>query len=183
MSWRDCPSHDAAHQTQMTGHTPHERSEMIHELLSYLNPRLANFATAGFQESTILLVPSAARSARSLSKHSHSARQLSKDEEEAPSTSSSPQLSTTQSNSPISSHSPKLASGTLPACFNSESSCASTTSNCSGHGSCSEKYAGCYACRCSRKIVRSNDDGTTKSVQWGGTACEKKDVSVEFWLF
>lgn len=31
--------------------------------------------------------------------------------------------------------------------------------------------------------MRYNDDGTTKSVQWGGTACEKKDISVEFWLF
>jgi hypothetical protein len=157
----------------MAGNTPHERSEMIRELLSYLNPRLANFATSGFQESTILLVPSTARSARSLSKHSHSARQLSGDEEEAPSASSSRRLSTTQSNSPI----------FLPACFNSESSCANTTNNCSRHGSCSEKYPGCYTCRCSRKTVRFNDDGTTKSVQWGGTACEKKDVSVEFWLF
>lgn len=168
----------------MTGTTRHERSSMIRELLSYLNPCLASFAKSGSQESTIVLVPSTARSARSLSKHSHTARQLSEEEEATISPSSSPQLSTTQSNSSNSPHPPKLAPGTfLPMCFSSEPSCANATNNCSGHGSCSEKHARCYACRCSRTIVRYNDDGTTKSVQWGGTACEKKDISVEFWLF
>jgi hypothetical protein len=157
---------------------------MIRDLLSYLNPHLASVATSGSQESTIVLVPSTARSARSPSKHSHSARQLSEEEEEALSASLFPQVSTTQSNSSNSPHPPKLTPGTfLPTCFSSESSCANATNSCSGHGSCSKKYAGCYACRCSRTIVRYNDDGTTKSVQWGGTACEKKDVSVEFWLF
>jgi Domain of unknown function (DUF3844) len=158
---------------------------MIRELLSYLNPRLASFATSGFQESTVFLLPSTARSPRSLSKHTHFARQSAvEEEEETLSTPSFPQLSTTQSNSSNSSHPPKLAPGTfLPICFSSESLCTNATNSCSGHGSCSKKYAGCYACRCSRTIVRYNDDGTTKSVQWGGTACEKKDISVEFWLF
>ena len=164
----------------MTDTPPHEKSAMIRELLSYLNPRLAGFATSGSQESTIVLLPTAARSPRPLSKRTHFARQVSEEEEETLSVPSSPQLSTAQSNSSP----PKLAPGTfLPTCFSSESSCTSATNSCSGHGPCLEKYAGCYACRCSRTIVRYNDDGTTKTVQWGGTACEKKDISTEFWLF
>jgi hypothetical protein len=164
----------------MTDTPPHEKSAMIRELLSYLNPRLASFATSGSQESTIVLLPTAARSPRPLSKHTRFARQVSEEEEETFSVPSSPQLSTMQSNSSP----PKLAPGTfLPTCFNSESSCTNATNSCSGHGSCSEKYAGCYACQCLRTIVRHNDDGTTKTVQWGGTACEKKDISTEFWLF
>ena len=164
----------------MTDTPPYEKSAMIRELLSYLNPRLASFATSGSQESTIVLLPTAARSPRPLSKHTHFARQVSEEEEETLSVPSSPQLSTTQSNSSP----PKLAPGTfLPTCFSSESSCTNATNSCSGHGSCSAKHAGCYACQCLRTVVRTNDDGTTKTVQWGGTACEKKDISTEFWLF
>jgi Domain of unknown function (DUF3844) len=165
----------------MSGTTPHEKAAMIRELLSYLNPRLASFATAGSQESIIVLLPTPARSPRSLSKHKHSARQAAEEEEETLSVPSLPELSTAKSNS---SHPPKLAPGEfLPTCFSSESSCTDATNNCSGHGSCAKKHVGCYACTCARTIVRYNDDGTTKTVQWGGTACEKKDISVEFWLF
>ena len=32
-------------------------------------------------------------------------------------------------------------------------------------------------------MVREYDDGSKKTVQWGGGACEKKDVSVPFILF
>lgn len=31
--------------------------------------------------------------------------------------------------------------------------------------------------------MRTNSDGSTKSVRWGGNACQKKDVSSEFILF
>ena len=31
--------------------------------------------------------------------------------------------------------------------------------------------------------MRVNDDGTKKTTQWGGFACQKKDVSVPFILF
>lgn len=30
--------------------------------------------------------------------------------------------------------------------------------------------------------MRKNEDGSVKTVQWGGPACQKKDVSVPFWL-
>ncbi|CAK4033413.1 endoplasmic reticulum membrane [Lecanosticta acicola] len=77
--------------------------------------------------------------------------------------------------------------GILPACFSTQSACESATRNCTGHGSCSKKYhdrtAGksgmdCYSCSC--KATKSSDG--KKTTKWGGPACQKKDVSIEFWL-
>lgn len=71
----------------------------------------------------------------------------------------------------------------IPACFSSMSACTNTTNACSGHGKCYLAHNNCYKCRCNSTVVRVNDDGTKKTVQWGGGACEKKDVSVPFVLF
>jgi len=79
--------------------------------------------------------------------------------------------------------------GILPQCYSSQSLCESTTHGCSGHGSCSLKYkdsqgpgkGNCYSCQCS--VSRhTNKDGTVKTTKWTGPACQKKDVSFEFWL-
>ncbi|KAL1960751.1 hypothetical protein VTO42DRAFT_6581 [Malbranchea cinnamomea] len=79
----------------------------------------------------------------------------------------------------------------MPVCYASNSSCNDATNNCSGHGYCYKKHGSkdgsntagdCYACKCARTIVRTNDDGTVKTVQWGGPACQKKDVSTPFFL-
>lgn len=79
--------------------------------------------------------------------------------------------------------------GILPQCFSSQSACESTTHSCSGHGSCSLKYkdstgsgkGSCWSCSCS--VSRhTNKDGTVKTTRWTGPACQKKDVSFEFWL-
>jgi len=82
-----------------------------------------------------------------------------------------------------------LHSNLAPVCHASNSSCAEATNNCSGHGSCYLKYGSseegstgnCYACRCQSTVVRKSD-GTTKKIQWGGPACEKKDISSPFFL-
>lgn len=76
--------------------------------------------------------------------------------------------------------------GILPACFSTQSACESATRNCTGHGSCSKKYhdrtaskdggIDCYSCSCKA----SKNNGRTTS--WGGPACQKKDISVQFWL-
>lgn len=80
--------------------------------------------------------------------------------------------------------------GILPGCFPSLSTCESMTRNCTGHGSCQLKFtdkdassngAKCYQCACSAD-VRTNKDGTKKTTQWGGPACQKKDVVAPFWL-
>ncbi|KAJ5333279.1 hypothetical protein MYU51_014683 [Penicillium brevicompactum] len=82
-----------------------------------------------------------------------------------------------------------LLSTLAPVCHASNSSCAEATRNCSGHGSCYLKFGSgvegttgnCYACKCQQSIVKNND-GTTKTVQWGGSACQKKDISSPFFL-
>ena len=77
--------------------------------------------------------------------------------------------------------------GILPACYRTQSACEETTRNCTGHGSCAKKYhdpdsgadgLDCYACMCTRTI---SEDGR-KTTYWGGPACQKKDISVQFWL-
>ncbi|KAJ6109762.1 hypothetical protein N7486_001997 [Penicillium sp. IBT 16267x] len=82
-----------------------------------------------------------------------------------------------------------LHSNLAPVCHASNSSCAEATNNCSGHGYCYLKYTSggeattgnCYACRCQQTVVRKKD-GTTQKVQWGGPACQKKDISSPFFL-
>lgn len=82
-----------------------------------------------------------------------------------------------------------LQSTLAPVCHSSNSSCAESTNDCSGHGSCYLKYGSgvegttgnCYACQCKQSVVR-NSDGTTKTVQWGGPACQKRDISSPFFL-
>lgn len=82
-----------------------------------------------------------------------------------------------------------LQSTLAPICHASNSSCAEATNNCSGHGSCYLKYGSgaegttgnCYTCQCRQSIVRNND-GTAKTVQWGGSACQKRDISSPFFL-
>ena len=80
----------------------------------------------------------------------------------------------------------------MPVCYASNSSCNDATEGCSGHGFCFKRYgekAGndsvgdCWACRCGTTVVRKDDNGKPiKTVQWGGAACQKKDVSMPFFL-
>jgi hypothetical protein len=61
--------------------------------------------------------------------------------------------------------------------------CVNTTNACSGHGKCYEARNRCFKCKCHATLLRTNDDGSKKTIEWGGGACEKKDVSVPFVLF
>ena len=78
-----------------------------------------------------------------------------------------------------------LPRGVLPVCYSTRENAVASTNNCSGHGSIYQKSTGedddCYACRCS-KTVLTDDDGKVKTIYWGGAACQKKDVSVPFFL-
>ncbi|OWB58313.1 hypothetical protein B5S28_g4332 [[Candida] boidinii] len=65
-----------------------------------------------------------------------------------------------------------------PSCFISEDACESSTESCSGHGKCT-KFNKCWKCVC----VPTQDDKKTSTTYWTGSACNKKDVSVEFNLF
>ncbi|KAI7499134.1 hypothetical protein KC367_g4730 [Hortaea werneckii] len=83
--------------------------------------------------------------------------------------------------------------GILPQCFASLSACEETTRNCSGHGSCYKKftdnsasdtsrYRDCYVCGCTATVKETSSDGGKTTTYWGGSACQKRDVSVEFWM-
>ena len=88
--------------------------------------------------------------------------------------------------------------GILPTCFTSLSACQSRTQNCSSHGECKLLHKGrgsgsnqetidCYGCACSPTIKHVGEDKgmeiKKKVTYWGGPACQKKDISVQFWLF
>lgn len=92
------------------------------------------------------------------------------------------------STSPSSNQTVTPPRGILPVCYSSQSACQSRTHGCSGHGSCKLAYSyggddkvNCYACACT-PTVRTNKDGTKKTTIWAGPACQKKDVSMPFWL-
>jgi hypothetical protein len=57
------------------------------------------------------------------------------------------------------------------------------TNGCSDHGSCYKAHLNCYKCKCGTTVVREYANGGKKTVQWGGNACQKKDISVPFILF
>lgn len=80
--------------------------------------------------------------------------------------------------------------GILPACFPSLATCNSLTRNCTGHGSCALKYENrdtsdnspyryCYSCSCSPSTSKDSE-GKVSTTYWGGPACQKRDVSVQF---
>ncbi|PLB44681.1 hypothetical protein P170DRAFT_390929 [Aspergillus steynii IBT 23096] len=76
-----------------------------------------------------------------------------------------------------------------PVCYASNSSCSEMTRNCSGHGYCYKKSGSsdqnapsdCYACKCQETTIRK-DDGTIQKIKWGGSACQKRDISSPFFL-
>ena len=82
--------------------------------------------------------------------------------------------------------------GILPSCYDSMSACESSTHSCSGHGECIQKYsyaegAGsninitCFACSC-KSDERRSEQGGAITTHWAGPACQKQDVSAQFWL-
>lgn len=85
--------------------------------------------------------------------------------------------------------------GILPQCHTSEAECNRATHSCSGHGMCKLTFdishpsgdkgsvstkTKCYSCLCDAET--SQRDGKKKTTRWTGPACQKKDVSTEFWL-
>ncbi|EMD94266.1 hypothetical protein COCC4DRAFT_79511 [Bipolaris maydis ATCC 48331] len=88
--------------------------------------------------------------------------------------------------------------GILPVCFKSLDACQSQTHNCSSHGECTLLHKGrgsgsnqetvdCYGCACKATVEHVGEDkgmeSKKKVTYWGGPACQKKDISVQFWLF
>ena len=78
--------------------------------------------------------------------------------------------------------------GILPSCFSSLELCERITKNCTGHGTCAKLYGGkdnerpCYRCACEAGERKDEDGKVIKTTNYGGPACQKKDISVEFLL-
>lgn len=149
---------------------------------------LKHFSATQNVESTVLLLPTTLSKSKAHAHHNHHARSVQQEEEEPldlpliPSDSSAnPATDGLISQS-------KAANNftlplTFPACFTSQASCENTTNFCSGHGNCYEAHNACFKCKCGSTLARTNPDGTNKTTQWGGAACQKKDISVPFLMF
>lgn len=84
-----------------------------------------------------------------------------------------------------------LPKTTISTCWRSKDTCDLNTASCSAHGKCVKKYseqlsddetgAECWACACT-PTVQNTTDGQ-KTTYWGGPACQKKDISMPFFLF
>jgi hypothetical protein len=103
--------------------------------------------------------------------------------------SKSPKQASVNTQSPSSSfNTPLLAA--VPSHYSSLESCERTTHNCTTHGTCVKLYSekdgdrtsDTYGCVCDKPSIRKNKDGSEKTTYYGGTACQKVDVSGPFWL-
>ena len=81
--------------------------------------------------------------------------------------------------------------GVPPLCHKSLDDCMKTTGNCSGRGSCYNKRgksdkSTCFACGCRATnetfLYNKNASRGYMLAHWGGSACQKRDVSEPFWL-
>lgn len=82
--------------------------------------------------------------------------------------------------------------GILKTCYESQSKCVASTNGCTGHGQCVNRNGGdkargfdCWHCACKAETITHDGKGmetSQKTIYWGGPACQKKDVSVPFWL-
>ncbi|RDW87583.1 hypothetical protein BP5796_03277 [Coleophoma crateriformis] len=164
--------------------------------------KLQNFAKNGEMNVVIILSPEASRSAKASTKSYGSYEMPMSDSvnlnrrqaeelittEAFASTPAAAVAPVSQVSAPNTTFAP--LKGVIAFCHDSLDACISATNNCSGHGSCygrSNSTAGvssCYTCRCLPTVKKFEKGGTerTKTTHWGGAACNKEDISGQFWL-
>lgn len=165
------------------------------EATNGLKTFLRHFLDHPNQYSTIILMPPQSHnykrtSASPYGTYSSPSHLLELNRRQAETPLTSPEAST--KDSPASTTKPLQAPhplrGVIPVCHASAQECIASTNNCSGHGApykrfidpTSKEARDCYACNCTT-TVQTNKHGK-KTTQWGGPACQKKDVSAPFWL-
>ena len=174
----------------------HDSALLVAKLIMIQNPAvirdvinaaktLSSQAKFGTIETTLILLPASAE--KSGSKYwTEGPTELRRRQAELPISFID---STVDKAQPTSSHKPFTftASGPTPACFKTKDSCEEATGECSGHGECRNKWAKvdgsdssevCFKCHC---LGTKKESGGVD--HWGGATCQKKDVSVAFWLF
>lgn len=146
--------------------------------------RLQRLADVGEMETTLLVLPEASRvsplNAWTSSPSGASRRRQIAEEVmiTAAEESDDGEAGTSSAGSPVFS---AVSDKDIPSCFSTKDKCESATGNCSGHGTCREKYSGstnCFTCHCESTVSGSNS-----TTHWAGATCSKVDVSVPFWLF
>lgn len=161
-------------------------SKVLDDLVSQAS-NLAHLARSGEMETTLVLLP-ASGTGKKWSEKSQELRRRQSQAEQVISASEKPTSSDAPTSDSGASTAFYMSTSSVPACFSSEDSCMTGTGNCSGHGSCLNKYArpdgsegkeSCYTCHCLSTV----DDKTGSLTHWAGSTCSKTDVSVAFWLF
>jgi hypothetical protein len=181
-------------------------SSALSTSLAQLLAKAVADAEQGFPITVVLMPTTASKSKREASPYGTyelpSVRQAGREPTEAP-LSSSAQTATpnvvpdledfpTILQSSDNKSSPVL--GILKVCYLTVDECQATTKNCSAHGSCVKLHNGseilgtydCYGCACTPTVQEIDKGGMEelfKVTEWGGPACQKKDISVPFFLF
>lgn len=184
-----------------------------HDSLETLLSRVTAMADSEGSSFTVVLMPASSQYSGSIqstwgdylvpSAHKHHRRQNPEEFLSAgpePASSPSPPVSDLEDFPVIASQAETKAPvrGILPNCFDTLSACQKTTNNCTGHGQCKllhkargsgkdRQSVDCYGCACSPTVEHVGEDkgmeSKRKVTYWGGPACQKKDISVQFWLF
>jgi hypothetical protein len=163
--------------------------------------RLSKFASSGELEALLILLPESSRSSklaswagsRTASTPSSELRRRDSELVISDDPASPAATSANTANDAFWADYQDKALARIPACFQSLNSCVNRTNNCSGgHGVCINRYENdtkakqsCFSCHCMATVVL---DGTEpkaigeKTVKWAGNMCQKKDISVPFWL-
>ncbi|MCJ1320289.1 hypothetical protein MMC15_005627 [Xylographa vitiligo] len=182
-------------------------SDRYQHYMSLLHDLLNKFVhQENIQESTVVLMPPASQQAKRSAETYGSYKvptntfQKREQQEEEPLSVYHPFISppAVHDSMPTYVHTTNFSSRpkvTMPICHSTEALCVSTTQGCSGHGNCYKKNRDptgeesandCWACGCTPSVVDvKNDENKTigiKTTNWGGPACQKKDVSAPFFL-
>ena len=168
-----------------------QNSRVIDEISKNLD-RLLSFVAKGDLEATVVLIPESSRASAIHTWHStsDSASDLKRRDfkEHVIVEDANDKITEKRPVAVASSISNPAQNRGIPQCFTTESSCASQTNNCSGHGDCINKYGNnsktiCFVCSC-KPTVRDTKSKVLPQeiVEWGGAMCQKEDISAQFWL-
>ncbi|MCJ1380807.1 hypothetical protein MMC17_003916 [Xylographa soralifera] len=182
-------------------------SDRYQHYMSLLHDLLNNLVhQESMQESTVVLMPLASKQAKRSAETYSSYRvppntlRIREQQEEEPLSiyrpfTSPPAVHDSMPTYLHTTNSSSLPKVTMPICHSTEALCISTTQSCSGHGKCYTKNrdptgepsaSDCWACGCTPSVVNVTDSKNKtigiKTTNWGGPACQKKDVSAPFFL-
>ncbi|KAG5950760.1 hypothetical protein E4U53_004459 [Claviceps sorghi] len=160
-----------------------EDPETIKDLAKQIK-QLVRLAKSGDLETTIVALPSSASASQWADEQQELRRRQA---EQVMSVIAKPEAAPQTTSSPAPKPMMLAPKSRIAACYETLSACNAATRNCTGHGTCKDKYvsgdgikagASCFACHC--QATREEGKGVK---HWGGPSCAKQDVSVPFWLF